>query len=251
MRKLVFQRPFQCEILVFDNIGAGWIEYCLPSDRVTSLLSMRDQIPFFLSITFLVRIFKELLFLPRFPFRPISYVLTCALLDQINPKVILTCMDNNRLIARYASERPNIKVIFVQNAIRNRHSLATDIKMPTYLALGTLDASMFSSIGIPCQEYHPIGSVKLGIALSKYSSTCQPSSDLCFISHYRPNLLAMDSTPLFQKIEDNQRMLFHRLASYAAERNFSLTVLSKTREPALQAEEFEYFLDITLKCALV
>jgi len=68
--------------------------------------------------------------------------------------------------------------------------------------------------------------------------------DLCFISHYRPDLIHSAQDSLSGQIEANQRLIFSHLCSYARSRNLSVAILSKTRDHVSQEEERDYFSDI-------
>jgi surface carbohydrate biosynthesis protein len=175
-----------------------------------------------------------------------SQIWLSALLAEINPKLIFTCADNNILLARYALENPDIQVIFLQNALRDTiGSIHKSIRLPVYLSLGNIEAKIFKSIGVQCREYRPTGSVKLGLAVAKYNESNEPPFDLCFVSHYRPELFFEGASLLFKKIEQCQRMLFKHLVHYASTNNLSLIVICKTRELYLQDRERKYFTSIS------
>jgi len=245
MRKLALMRAFRCDVLVFDTIGKNWIQHCLPANCNVGYLDMRQRVPLLLSIRFLYRLFKGFLLLDKSLPGRLAYTWLSALLDHINPRMILTCADNNALVSRYARERPDTPVIFLQNALRDTvGSIDHRIYLPVYLALGKVEVDIFNSIGVQCREYRPTGSVKLGLALARYEPSNDSSFDLCFISHYRPELFSDDASELFQKIEQFQHALFKSLVDYATINNLSLVVICKTRELSLQNAERDYFTSI-------
>jgi surface carbohydrate biosynthesis protein len=110
--------------------------------------------------------------------------------------------------------------------------------------MGSVEETIFHSLGIPCRKYRPIGSVKLGIALAKFKEPEKQVFDLCFISHYRPELFSEDAPIHFRKVEHAHHRLFKNLIDYASAQNLSLAVASKTRELDLQNTELEYFQSI-------
>lgn len=245
MRKLTLRRPFKCDILVFDTIGRNWIHHCLPKQSNVAYLDLRNQIPVLLSISFfyhLVRnLFRQKITLPGY----LSLLWLNCLFDVIRPKIILTCADNNALVSRYAANNPAIKVIFLQNALRDTvGSISREINLPIYFAMGAIEAKIFHSLRLSCQHYHAVGSVKLGLALSNTKKNKRKHFDLCFISHYRPELFSKNSSELFNKIEISQRLLFRSLIKYSSENNLSVVVISKTRETNIQNKEYDYFSSI-------
>jgi hypothetical protein len=124
-----------------------------------------------------------------------------------------------------------------------------NIQLPVYLSLGKVEANIFQSIDVQCREYRPIGSVKLGLALAQYQESNKSSFDLCFVSHYRPELFSQDASLLFRKIEQCQHALFKHLVNYASSNNLSLVVICKTRESSLQDMERDYFSSIAQSTA--
>ena len=131
----------------------------------------------------------------------------------------------------------------MQNALRDTiGSIPHRTHLPTYLSLGHVESEIFKAIGVSYRDFVPIGSVKLGLALAHHNPISHHVSDLCFISHYRPEMLSDEPSNLFRQIETSHRSLFKNVISYASSRNLTVVVLSKTREATLQKAEYEYFL---------
>ena len=118
------------------------------------------------------------------------------------------------------------------------------IRLPTYLAMGSIEEKIFNFLSIPYRDYRAIGSVKLGIALAKFNEPEKQFFDLCFISHYRPELFSDDAPIHFKRVEHAHYRLFKNLIDYASAQNLSLAVASKTREFNLQKIELYYFQSI-------
>jgi surface carbohydrate biosynthesis protein len=207
---------------------------------------MRNHIPLLLDIGFPCQVLKGILYGNRGIPGQLSYAWLSALLDLIRPRIILTCADNHSLLARYADEHRDVPVIFLQNALRDTiGSITPGTHLPLYLSLGTIEEKLFKSIRVRCRQLQPTGSVKLGLALIESRKNRHPCFDLCFISHYRPELIACDRPPLFRLIDENQKFLFQSLSYYASSHNLSLAVVCKTRETKLQTAEKTYFTNIS------
>jgi len=248
MRKLTILRPFRCDVLIFDVIGENWIQQCIPPHCTVGYLDVRTHIPIFLTFRFLLKLIHSFLHQDKTGRGYRSFVLLSSLLDQIRPQIIVTCADNNVLVSRFALKNPETSVFFLQNALRDTiGSIPHGIQLPTYLALGQIEAEIFETVGAQCQNYQAVGSVKLGLALEQRDPLDNTTYDLCFISHYRPEFFYENASDLFRKIEEAQRSLFNKLVSYASNNNLSVVVLSKTRESRLQHREFEYFKTIADK----
>jgi surface carbohydrate biosynthesis protein len=247
MRKLKFIRPhpFGCDILFFDTIGTNWIHHCLPNNCTVQYLDIRHQFPLATSLRFYFRLIKRFFHQNKATPGYRSLIWLSALFDEIKPRIIFTCADTNLSVAHYALEHPETHVIYLQNALRDTiGSMPHTIHLPTYLALGSVEKNIFNSLNIPCSDYRPIGSVKLGIALAQFNESEKNSFDLYFISHYRAELFSSDAPVLFRELEHAHHRLFKNMIDYASAQNLSVGVASKTREFDLQNTELDYFRSI-------
>ena len=247
MRKLKFLRPLslRCDILIFDTIGTSWIHHCLPHNCTVQYLDVRHQFPLASSFRFYFRLLQRFFHQDKATPGYRSLIWLSALFDEIKPRIIFTCADTNLPVSHYALENPGIHVIYLQNALRDTiGSMPRSIHLPTYLAMGSVEAKIFNSLDIPCRDYRPIGSVKLGIALAQFNDPEKEFFDLCFISHYRPELFSNNAPEHFRNIEYAHNRLFKNLIDYASTQNLSLAVVSKTREFDLQNIELDYFRSI-------
>ncbi len=242
LKKVRFVKSFRCDILFFDSVGENWIDKCFPPEHTVGRIEIRDHIPIILTLSFFVRLLKGFMFhrRERTGFR--SLIWLTALFDEINPRIIFTCADNNIPLAQYAEKHPNINVIYLQNALRDtKGSIPHGVHLPIYLSLGSIEKNIFPLVDVTCQSYQPVGSVKLGLAIEAIDINRTCDFDLSFISHYRPELFSNDCPELFTKIEGAQRALFIQTVTYARANSMSLVVVSKTREKTLQEEELKYF----------
>ncbi len=249
MKKLEFIKPFTCDILVFDIIGKHWIQRCLPENMVVRHLDLRDKYPLLLCVRFFVRLVQNLISYDRHLKGYRSQAILSALFDTINPRLIFTFADQSILVARYASQNKNIRVVMVQGALRGLYDMmfSSEVRhLPQYFALGRVEEAIFNTSGFRCKSYTPLGSVKLGLALAQYKPNSYAKFDLCFISHYRPNISTdSHSDKLVDKLYTNQRILFELLTDYAHDRDLSVVVISKTRNHNLQKQEEDYFASLS------
>ena len=233
--------PYQCDVLVYDTLGSPWIHHCIPNSATWRLIDIRHNRPLFLDYRFFSRL-AHLYFRDRSAHsygRYFCYL--SALFHHINPKVILTFADNNVVLGPYAAQSSSTLVVSIQNGIRGTtNSIPAQTVLPIYYALGNAEKDVFKMISVTHQEYIPIGSVKLGLFLQQHLPK-DNIWDLAFCSHYRPELVKTNASPLFRLIEESHRHLFRLTCQYARINNRSIAVLSKTREPKLQKLEEIYF----------
>jgi surface carbohydrate biosynthesis protein len=242
MRKPTILTKKHCDILIFDSIGINWTHKCIPPGYLTCYIDIRRSLPIILDQKFFRRLIVAF-------FRPVAitrgrlgFAYVTALFEQIDPKIILTFADNNPLILEYARIYPTKCIICVQNALRDTiGSVPKDSTLPIYFSFGSIESLIFRDCKITCRTYIPIGSVKLGIALEEFSLNSKNKFDICFISHYRPEMYSQNAQALYKKIDHAQRTLFSHIKRYADDRGLSVAVCSKTRDPVLQISERKYF----------
>jgi surface carbohydrate biosynthesis protein len=242
MRKIRFLHATQCDILIFDVIGSSWLHHCLPSGCTKVTISLRNSLPIILSFRFFFDLLRNLVRGMRTQHGGISYSVLCASVKQFSPKVIVSCADNNRLLARYAECHPQVPVALIQNALRDTVSSFTPGQdLPVYLAFGEIEKEIFRTVGISCRQYQPIGSVKLGLALVEEKDRPHQAFDLAFISQYRPSMFEHRPSLLELRMETNQKYLFQLCCRYAQAHTLTLAVITKSREPQTQLVEQEYY----------
>lgn len=164
------------------------------------------------------------------------------LVDEIRPKAIITGEDNNSVLSLISESRPDIRVVFVQTAMRDTvQGFPKGIKLPLYYAFGDTERKIFQTIGVTCEQYLPVGSVKLGIALAIENPIVFPQSDICFISNHRSEANPANFSSLDRRLSSIGETIFRFTSKYAQQHGFTLRVLAKSREPQWQDKEYAYY----------
>ena len=244
-KRLQIVGPTKTDVLIFDDLGSNWLHHCLPSDITRVTISLRHSFPIILSFRFFFDLLKTLIREMQNQRVAVYYSLLCTLIKYFSPRVIISCADNNSLLARFAKDHPQIRVVLIQNSLRDTrlsfHSFSPKQGLPVYLSLGETERKIFHTLGIHYKEYRPIGSVKLGLALSnKKDEPCQ-TFDLAFISHYRSSLFGNEAPRRHQLIEANQRNLFRLCCRYAESLTLTIVVIMKARTPLVRSAEEMYY----------
>jgi len=112
-----------------------------------------------------------------------------------------------------------------------------------------LEEQIFQSCGITIKDFHPVGSVKLGIAYERFQNIPETKDhDLVFISQFRPTAGFLDrdadSNRLDSQINSCQRRSFELLRDFAERNDRQITILSKTRGPEDYPLEINYFTEL-------
>ena len=237
------------DVLIFDDLGTNWLHHCLPPGCTTVSINLRHSLPIILSFRFFFDLFKKLVHEKGSQHHGASYSLLCTLIKYLSPRVIISCTDNSRLLARYAECHPQVRVVLIQNSLRDtRHSFNSFTPgdgLPVYLAFGEIEREILNTVGIRCRKYQPIGSVKLGLALVEEKDRPHQAFDLAFISHYRSGEFEHRTAPLELLIETNQKYLFHLCCRYAEELTLTIVVIMKGRTPQARLAEEEYYKRLT------
>jgi surface carbohydrate biosynthesis protein len=245
LKTLTWHRPFKCDVLIVDNIGAQWLIRCIPEELAYRELNIRKRI-LFADFRFFLRMLRLLLQQDITESGRFGNAWIGALIDTVSPRLVLSFADNNAQLAWYSRIQTRVPVFFIQNAIRDTAgSFVRDRDLPNYFAFGEVEREIFSQLAIKCETYRIIGSLKLGFALLQSPAEQFPHFDFAFISHYRPEMESEGCSRIQSRIKQCQQRLFSFLCEHAAQRNLSTTVILKTRAPDAQQKEQEYFLRLS------
>ncbi len=215
---------------------------CLPDDFRVTTIELRTSIPLFINLRFIKLLIGNLRFLITQRPGRLGHVLVYSILEFISPKIIISCGDNDPLLAGFAMAHPNIPVVLIQNAMRDtKDSFNALHRLPIYLAFGEIEALILKKLNLRYQAYHSVGSVKLGLALKKWKQSTPTVYDVAFISHYRPEMFGDNGSSIQARIEHCQRRLFVTTVEYVQTNKLDIVVLLKTREQKLQNEEKHYY----------
>ena len=234
-------KSFSCDVLIYDDLCSHWLERATPDNISVAHLSTRFSYPIFICSRFWVTLLRYLIHFRR---QKKSYFLAYlyALVATIQPKIVMTGADNNTTLASLAEIIPDVWFIFVQTALRDTNQgFPSGIKLPTYFAFGQSERLIFSSLGVHSRQYLPVGSIKLGYALSDPAPPRFAYVDLCFISTHRPGQVEATLPPLERAIEAASNLLFMHSWKYAQKYGLTLRVVAKSREPHRHDKERRHY----------
>lgn len=214
--------------IIFDCIGSEILSKILPEDQTTIISSRFNTIKVIL-INFHVLIFLiKNLFL-----RSIQINYFISLIDQINPKFVITTIDNSitfSILAKYFENK--IKFIAIQNASRRdfayiNQSQKKKFYFTNYLGLSEFDHSFMRNNGIKVKNYIAAGSLKSSyvrdIIFGK-ESRFDKKYDICLVGKNIFNReTGYQNTYLKPSIK-----IFRYAAKYAKKYNKSLVISTKS-----------------------
>jgi len=237
LKKISYQK---IDILVFDKFGLEHIRSCFP-DKLKNIVIPLDSIPYILMYKFFI-FFLVNIFLGETKI----YSLYGSLISVLNPKVVITFNDNNDFMSKLYEKFPEKLVISVQNGIRtnNQDSLGGLKKidsLPYYYGFGEYEKELFLKNNINTKNYINAGSLKMGLALSKYGIKPTYNNDICFISQYRyPPLKKFPD--MVKKMLVIQKTLFDIVLRYSLYNKLKLSVAMNNNSNADYYQiELDYF----------
>ena len=229
--------------MIFDDIGASWLSKVVPNSASIGYVSTRFRFPILIHKYFLRRLF--VIFLGRIFTQNYNayYFYLDALIQSIQPKIIITAADNSVTLSKISKLHSSVLFVYVQSALRDLYSLQKNVDFPVYCSFGNIEQRLFNDLNIRVQEYFPIGSVKLGIAMSKVRTTSHLHADICFISSYRAEKKYSKRRDVWvnRRIEDIDELLFLHSVKFARRSNLSVRVLGKAREEEWQRLEMIHY----------
>lgn len=259
MPKIRFRSPKKADIVIIDVAGSKTLITYVLFDISYEIFHNRRELfyisPIILLRTFLIAIVEivalfrtekkhfQVIQFPSLFF--LAYTLAC--IDQINPKVAITVIDNNPKFDLLSKKRPNIPFYAIQNGIRvindsftsdNYELMGFNVKLSAvqnYVCFGENEVQYYSKFGSQIKHYYPVGSLKGSI----YKYYLHPEEkeikwDICLISQYRKPIIEGNARPI---IKFNHDLLNQFLRMYLLETGLTLCIALSSD---MKSEE-EYF----------
>ncbi len=228
-RRFVWYKENSCDILVYDGEGSELLLHCFPV-RSSHFIINRNEMPLFLSISYLIYMLIGMV-----KYRKPSMAVLFAIIRRLNPKVVITYIDNSPAICGVKKMYPLMPVIAVQNGTRWDYAKndAVRMKYDYYFSFGSVEADIFLQGGHVVSNYHPVGSLRGGIFKENLTSFESKKFDLCYISQF--GQIPIDSTSLdkwtnevYATYLEVGKQYFYVIAKYAEENSLSLCVAMRS-----------------------
>ena len=252
--KILYKNPIKSDILVFDENNYEYLKEVLPSWCSITIIKQRPQ-EFFIS----KKIFKQLanIFLKRFSLKRgikknLKESYYEALILSIQPRAVVTLIDNNQIFNYLSKTIKSIPFIAIQNGLRHPfEGSANSFHVQHYFSFGQNEKKYFSNYNMEVENYYPSGSL-IGSIFSKDSiENVDEKFDILIVSCWRGNIGygkdVVDSMKSM-KIADNLT------AKYLSNRNLKVAVILRTERDGehwhmseIGLNEEEYFKSIYTK----
>ncbi|MDD4975464.1 MAG: hypothetical protein PHY93_13980 [Bacteriovorax sp.] len=238
--KKVFRWPKKSDVLIFDSVNQHVLmEYF--GDWKPEVLHVRgEQINILVLLASLFRVGSK------------EDAYKDCYVEKVNPRLVITFIDNNMSFHTISKRHPNIKTMFIQNGIRGyfgqvfenldkvdsslQHQLAVDYMMTFGSGVGGEYSKSISG------SVFPIGSIKNN-QISHLEKSIQKDT-IAFISQWQDHGVQIGDTfydheTYFGQID---RLIFKTLNEYAKSKNKRIMIIS--RHPSTtpkRKEEADYF----------
>lgn len=211
------------DVLIYDNLGVNFLRRSIPNNITNSVIDLRDEVPVVLSWKFFL---DWIIQLKKTRLRIAESYFT-ALIDQYQPRIVISFSDRSSFLGKYAKERPNIYVVAVQNALRYPNVLGKVHQLPVYYSLGRATIEAITMLDIPCQKFISSGSFPLGIYLFD-NPTTRLSRTIVFVSSYRVGFDQSNHTgPYELALAQAHKTVFLHLLRYSKDLDIDVTVVMK------------------------
>jgi surface carbohydrate biosynthesis protein len=226
----------QNDVLIVDAEGADMIRHCIPDSLTASVLPVRKVIPWIMNLKFLLRVFIRV-----FRRENLGRSILYAIVDVINPKVLISNIDNGVSLGEWALDFPDKLVISVQNGFRSKapHSgWKVGSKQPIFYGFGDCERDTMLGLGISSKEYIPVGSLRCGL-YSEIHREVKRRYDFCFVSQFVARLNDVKGLMLQQEAHGK---CFTMLVNFCRRHGYSLVVALRGSTKASHSElEEGYF----------
>ena len=232
------------DVVILDESSSELIKHCIPKELSIKVLKIRSEIPLVYSLSFFVYFIRRI-----FQFGINKKSLYIAIIDCIDPKVLISFIDNSPIMSMMNNIFPNKLVISIQNGIRTASDIdyATNFgnySLPSYFAFGKYEHALMIKNKTKFKNYYSSGSLKMGIFLSEKSKiNLQPlvSKSICFISEYVDSYVSSSdkSKNDFIKL---QKELFSYVVLWCNKNNYGLKVILRKNSKHISYEnEVNFF----------
>jgi len=245
LKNITFKNPKRSKILIYDCTGSKILIDTILYDFDYSILPTRDEFLYYSPQILLIMGKKIIEFGFKHPKEIVEYIdgvyfLSC--IEYINPKIVITYIDNDFRFQWIAKKYNHAYFYAIQNGVRDPRlsqvytkGILQKITMPYFVCFGMNDVDNFTKLGHKIDHPICIGSLRGGYykyGLQKTTKKIQ--YDICLISEYNIELtkdISMkDFLEAFQK-------LVNLLKQYMETHNKSVCIALRS----LTDFEYEYY----------
>lgn len=240
MRAFKFISAQEVDVLIVDEVGSSALKYCIPNSATYSILPVRHVVPWIIKLRFSLKVSGRILRLQN-----IRESVIFSIVDELDPKVLITFIDNSSLMGRIQKEFPRKLCISVQNGFRagfgSPIGAFSEFQQPTLYGFGEYENRLLSDRGIKIVDYHAVGSLRYGLYKKRFHSDANSKYEVCFVSEWISDEFDNDSE-LLRIIRIYHNHLFELLLHVCIKLDLSLSIAMRSEKySAAYKEEVKFF----------
>jgi surface carbohydrate biosynthesis protein len=251
-QRIIFQNPRKSEIAIFDDSSQWILNKTVLYDMDYTVVHARHEkyhLTIDIGIIFIKYLFKikirDMFSHPRLlGFIYKLYLLSC--IAYIQPKVVVTFIDNNFYYQWISRKYQGARFFAVQNGVRYQHDLtiwlpdspreAKTISMPTLFCFGQYEIDLYRKHNHQVDEFFPIGSLRGGYFQSESIKKRKSGKaiDILYVSQWVEEVTLAGN---FRCENEGIHLMEEYLLKYATEKKKKVVIMTRTNK----VEEIEYF----------
>jgi surface carbohydrate biosynthesis protein len=224
IRKPIKISSNKVDVLIIDEVGSEWIQHCIPEFCSIGVLPLRGVIPWIKRLNFFIKLLMKIKNKRR-----LAHSLLETVIDIIDPKIVVTFIDNGSKMSFLQKVFPDKLIISVQNGFRvNKQEIfkltkAKNYKLPVYFGFGDYDYDLMVNQEVQVKKYIPAGSLKLGLFLNRCNGKLLENRGICFISQYRYGMIN-SADYICQRFVELSENVYNLTKNFCMENNYNCKV---------------------------
>lgn len=222
MRKIKILDSQRVDLLIVDAENVEAIKLCIPSSVSFSILPVRNVIPIIPNFSFFLKILANI-----FKFKNLKKSVIFSIIDFLNPKVLITHIDNSSLMAKIHAEFPEKLTVSVQNGFRCGLKYPSGSIYPApvniFYGFGDYERELYKKSGVKGMEYISAGSLKYDLFKKRCIESIRKKYDFCFVSQF-----IVSEDPHMDMLSNHADIIFSSLTKICNEYGYSLAVVLRS-----------------------
>lgn len=246
LTNIKFHAPKKNDVVIFDASGSDLlVNFVLNGIKYTVLPVRYEEfyVSLKLGLLFLKNFFSK--FILRRDYRNIPFVYLLSCIEYIQPKVVITFIDNNCVFHAISNVYKKADFYTIQNGLRTMYNVnkmlpkpprfGSVFKIQNFVCFGLHERDLYESNGHSISKLHPVGSLMGSYFKTQLAKDNEiPIFDLCLVSQWR-RLVMVEGC--HKDVKDAIDQISDFLLMFIKEKRVSLCVALRSNE----REEREYY----------
>jgi surface carbohydrate biosynthesis protein len=262
-RRLKFSIPKHSDFIIFDEVHSQYLLKIINKRHSVYIIKQRPPDYFInfsligISLTSLpklslVKIYNHPRGILVGVLSEVRLIYYRSLILLIQPKAVVTFIDNNIIFNELSQSLKTISFIGIQNGLRLVHEKARNYHVQHLFSFGNNESTYFKNIGYEVEKFYPCGSFIASEHLRNKEEPLSNKYDILIVSCWRGNI----GYPIDQVDSMNSmREMDILISKYIKKNNIKAAVAFRNERdgvhwfvPEIGKNEEEYFLDIYGNC---